>query len=118
MIEKIKSIAIPGKVIPKPEAKAEFYVKGWGKRRGEDALIYMIPNHTKPTKPYEKGITTSEFKKAVEQLQKNGDLTRQWFETTLVSCAKEGGCNFTTMGGIFVLLGIAKYQEKGRYQKL
>jgi hypothetical protein len=38
----------PGTVIPKPEAKDDFTVKGWGKRNGEAALIYFIPNHNDP----------------------------------------------------------------------
>jgi hypothetical protein len=33
-----------GTVIPKPETQDEFMVKGWGKRNGEAALIYFIPN--------------------------------------------------------------------------
>ncbi len=50
----------PGTVIPKPEAKDEFTVKGWGQRNGETALIYFIPNHSDPRKPHEKGITVGE----------------------------------------------------------
>lgn len=35
-----------GTAIPKPEAKAEFRIKGPGRRRGETAIIYTIPSHT------------------------------------------------------------------------
>ena len=91
----------PGTLIPKPKAKGGFIVKGWGIRRGENALIYLIPNWTEPTKTHQKGITTSEWKQAIERL----------------TCAKEGSCNFTTIGGIFELLGYAYYAPPGVYRK-
>ena len=55
-------------VIPKPENKEDFIVKGWGNRRGEDALIYYIPNNKSPSKPYQKGITVSKFEKAYDEI--------------------------------------------------
>ncbi len=106
----------PGTVIPKPNAQADFIVKGWGARRGQRALIYNIPNHKVPTKPYEKGITGSEWEQAFERLTTNGDFSRQWFNRFMPAWAKEGGCNFTTIGGVFVLLGHATY-DHGVYQK-
>ena len=33
----------------------------------------------------------------------------------MTPCAKEGYCNFTTIGGLFELLGHATY-EQGRYR--
>lgn len=95
-----------GSVIPKPSAKDEFIIKGEGKRRGERALIYYIPNHNDSTKPYEKGMTESEFEQAYQQLAKNGKFTRKWFNENMVACSKEGGCNFTTIGGIFEYLDL------------
>jgi hypothetical protein len=41
-----------------------------------------------------------------------------WFDHSMTVCAKEGGCNFTTMGGIFVLLGYAKYSDRGVYRPI
>ncbi len=64
IVVEIKKRVSNDMVIPKPAAQADFTVKGWGKRRGEDALIYRIPNHTDPTHPYEKGITVSEWRQA------------------------------------------------------
>lgn len=117
MIEsRIRKSAPPGTVIPKPEATADFVVKGWGTRRGESALVYCIPNHQQPGKPYEKGITVSEFKKAFAELKRSGEFTRTWFNENLPECAKEGACNFTTIGGIFELLGEASYFERGVYR--
>lgn len=109
--------APPGTVIPKPQARADFIVKGWGKRRGEDALIYTIPNHSNPRAPHEKGVTSSEWKQAFGQLIASGDFSHQWFNECMRACAKEGSCNFTTIGGIFELLGYAKY-DRGSYSRV
>jgi hypothetical protein len=106
----------PGTLIPKPQARGGFIVKGWGTRRGENALIYTIPNWKTPTKPHQKGITTSEWKKAFERLTGAGDFSRSWFNNSMPDCAKEGGCNFTTIGGIFELLGHADYDPSGVYR--
>ena len=114
LIENIQKLQ-QGTVIPKPEATADFKIKGWGERRGESALIYLIPNHKNPSKPLAKGVTISEFKRAHEQIMATGQLTRAWFNSNLASCAKEGGCNFTTIGGIFELLGLASYSSRGTY---
>ena len=104
-----------GMEIPKPEAKEAFRIKGLGTRRGETALIYTIPSHT-GKKPYQKGITISEFEKAYLELKKSGCLTKAWFNRQLPACAKEGSCNFTSLGGIFEMLGFAKYTGRGEYQ--
>ena len=111
IVQQIRNKVYNGTVIPKPDAKADFIVKGWGKRRRDDALIYKIPNHNNPEKPYQKGITEAELEQAYRQIKDNGDFSRDWFNKNMEPCAKEGGCNFTTIGGIFVLLGIADYKR-------
>lgn len=116
--DQIRKKIQPGMEIPKPEAKGKFLVKGWGKRGGEGALIYRIPNHSNPHKPYEKGITLSEFDIAFGHLDECGCFTRKWFSENMLRCSKEGGCNFTTIGGIFVLLGIVRYDRRGVYRKI
>ena len=117
IIEKIKCIAVTGIAIPKLEAKEKFTIKGWGKRRGEDALVYIIPNTKNPQKHNEKGITVSEFEKAYKQLCDSGELTKVWFNKHLGKCANEGSCNFTSLGGIFELLGEAKYEHRCVYKR-
>lgn len=112
---RIRQQVLPGTVIPKPEAKADFVVKGWGRRRGEPALVYTVPNHRNPSRPYEKGIAISEFESAYAQLRTSGRFTRQWFNVHLPECAKEGGCNYTSIGGIFQLLTEAQYASRGLY---
>jgi len=111
VLPEIRSRIASGAVIPKPAATADFTVKGWGRRRGEPALVYLIPNHSDPGRPYEKGITETEFERCFQQLIRSGGITRAWFNTNLPACAKEGPCNFTTMGGIFVLLGLARHER-------
>ncbi len=118
LIERIRATATRGVVIPKPMAKGKFMVKGWGKRRGEPALIYTIPNHKNPSIPYAKGVTVNELEMAFAQLSSAGGFTRTWFNVNLPMCAKEGGCNFTSIGGIFVLLGLARYSGKGVYERV
>jgi len=118
IVEKILQSVPPGTVIPKPEAKGDFVVKAWGRRRGERSLIYSIPNHRNPGRPYEKGITETEFERAYEELRSSGELTRTWFAKNLPGCAKEGSCNYTTLGGIFELPGEAMYSSRGVYECL
>jgi hypothetical protein len=109
--------AIPsGTGIPKPQAHRSFVVKRMGMRAGQDALIYLIPNHKTPSKPYQKGVTISEWVSAYERLASAGEFTRNWFDLNLPRCAREGGCNFTTIGGVFSLLGIASYDGRGSYR--
>lgn len=116
LIEKIRSLQ-QGTVIPKPEATADFTIKGWATRRGEQALVYRIPNHKSPENILVKGVTISEFECAYAEIQSSGQFTRSWFNANLSRCAKEGGCNFTTIGGIFELLGLARH-VRGAYVRI
>jgi hypothetical protein len=109
--------AIPsGTIIPKPAAREDFVVKGWGKRRGDSALVYFIPNHKHPEKPHQKGVNLTEWKLAFDRLVAEGEFSREWFDGTLPECAFEGGCNFTTIGGLMCLLNVARYAERGVYR--
>lgn len=102
-------------IIPKPKAVANFKIKGWGVRRGEPSMIYWIPNHKDLSNPSEKGITISEFERAYIEIMTSRKFTRAWFNANLIACAKEGSCNFTTIGGVFVLLGFMRYASRGIY---
>jgi hypothetical protein len=117
ILAEIEKLMRPGTVIPKPEAKADFVVKAWGERRGSRALIYTIPNNRIPTKPYQKGVTGPEWDQAFAHLMDTGEFTRSWFNQFMPACAKEGGCNFTTIGGVFCALGYADYVQRGVYQR-
>jgi hypothetical protein len=115
IIAQIERTVAPGTVIPKPQARNDFLVKGWGMRRGQRALIYTIPNHKISTKPYEKGVNVSEWAQAFDRLVTAGEFSRSWFKQSMPACAKEGDCNFTTIGGVFELLGHATY-DRGAYR--
>ena len=111
-------IEIPdGTVLPKPKTSQPYYTKGWGRRRGEPALVYFIPNRGNPKNPYEKGITETEFKLAYNKLNISGEFKRKWFNQVLAECAKEGSCNFTTIGDVLELLEEASYSSPGIYKK-
>lgn len=118
ILKRIEETATPGTVIPKPETQNDYLVKGWGERRGERALVYSIPNYGNPGYPHEKGINESEWIRAFEQLTESGELSRSWFRRAMTACNEEGTCQFTTIGGIFELLGEAKYEGRGVYRKI
>ena len=118
VFDEILRLTPRGTVIPKPRPRGKYIIKGLGKRRGETALIYTIPNHKNPQKPYEKGVTDSELEQSYARLTASGTLTRQWFVKTLPECNAEGSCNFTTIGGLFVLLGKAAYEGAGTYRRV
>ena len=118
LFDRILKVALPEAIIPKPKAIGQYRVKGIGTRRNERALVYYIPNHNNPARPYQKGVTVSEFQRAYEHLQTTGELSHQWFNQALPQCAAEGSCNFTTIGGIFILLGEARYADRGIYVRV
>lgn len=110
--------ALPeGTPIPKPKSdRSKLY--GWGKRRGERALVYIMPNHSNPENPHKKGVTVAEFGQAYNRIVEKGEFTREWFKLNMPDCDKEGGCNYTTIGGIFKLIGVAKHDGPGVYRAL
>jgi len=85
IIDRVFKAAPPGTVIPKPAARRAFLVRRLGKRRDERAPIYTIPNHSDPKRPYEKGITATEFEAAYRRLMSFGELTHQCFAHTFLA---------------------------------
>lgn len=117
IIDRIRDEINSGDVIPKPSGAKKFLVKGWEERRGSQALIYTIPNRKIQEDSYQKNITMEEFETSYRQLEENGQFTRKWFNLNVSGCAKQGPCNFTTIGGIFELLSLAQYSGRGVYVK-
>lgn len=117
ILNRIQTEIPDGTAIPKPKSSRPYRTKGWGRRRGEPALVYLVPNRNNPDYPYEKGITESEFGRAYSRLIQSGEFNSTWFEIELAGCAREGDCNFTTIGGIFELLGEASYSDPGSYKR-
>ena len=116
IFNRIRRVAPPGTPIPKPLTRSS-HVSRFDIKRGRPALIYTIRNRRDPHNPHEKGITDREFEAAHDRLVNAGELTRQWFNHRLSLCAAEGPCNFTTIGGVFKLLGLATYERRGVYRK-
>lgn len=116
VFDRIVAAVLPGTTIPKPHATQHVQLKGIGQRRGEDALIYSIPNHNDPSHPYQKGVTRSELEQAYCELRRSKSISRAWFNREMQAAAAEGGCNFTTIGGLFQLIGTARYSSIGKYE--
>jgi hypothetical protein len=110
IFQHIRTEVSPGTRLP----GTNYVVKGFGKRRGEDALVYTIPNTRNPRARSEKGVAQSEWRRAQRQLMDTGELSRAWFSETMRSATAEP-CNFTVIGKVFVLLGLADYKERGRF---
>ena len=64
-----------------------------------------------------KGIAVSEWQQAFERQTSTGEFRRSWFDAAMAGCSTEGGCNYTTIGGIFMLFGLAGRHETGVYRK-
>lgn len=117
ILNRIKKATKPGTQIPKPRSTEIYTVVRWGKSRGEEALVYQIPAKHGTIKPSEKRVTVSAFRKAFDILQKSGKITRSWFAQEFPKLESDGSCNFTTLGGVFVLIGEAWYARPGEYEK-
>jgi hypothetical protein len=104
-----------GTKIPKPES-SEARIKGIGSRRGQTAIVYTMPSHSDSSRPHVKGVTEGEIHASRLQLHATGEFSRSWFNEHLRACKQEGRCNFTTLGGLMVLLGEATY-HRGCYTR-
>ena len=117
IIDRIKTVIRSGTSIPRPRARTPCLVVGWGQSRGETALVYSIPARPGTKRRSTKRIPLSALESAYKILHANGELTRDWFNCNLADCAKDGPCNFTTIGGILQLLGEAHYSGEATYSK-
>jgi len=106
-----------GTKIPKPTAEGTFTIKGEGTVQGERAIVYTIPNRKDPDRPGQKRVTASQLENAYGQLLRTGELTRDWWNDHARLSESEGGCNFTTVGGLLELLGEAEYARRDMYRR-
>jgi hypothetical protein len=90
-----------------------YVVKRCGKRHHEEAIVYYIPNSKQPTKPDEKGFSSSELCHAYSQLLSTKEFTRVWFNSEIERGKFSGGapCNFLAIGAVFVGLDLATKQR-------
>jgi hypothetical protein len=117
LLDRILAELAPGTKIPKPAAQGTFKVKGEGTAYGERAILYTIPNRKNPDRPRQKGVTATQLEQAYGQLLRTGELTRAWWNENVRLSDAEGGCNFTTVGGLLTLLGEAEYASVGVYRR-
>jgi hypothetical protein len=117
LIQRIKNSVQPGRTIIRGPKGSQLTVVRWGQSRGQEALVYSIPNRKVGGKPYTKRITVVDFQDAHKVLMQTGEFTKSWFKEKLPYCAKVGDCNFIMIGGIFGLLGDAWYCRPGVYCK-
>jgi hypothetical protein len=115
--KRIKETIVPGTIIPKPRSTRPYCFMYWGKSRGEEAFVYGIPTKPGTNKSSTKRIPCSVFEEAYKVLQ-TGEITKRWFVKTFPKVNKDGGCDFTTLGGVFQLLGLAEWSKEGVYRRL
>ena len=96
----------PGTRIPKPGSDRRYEIKGWVSVNGEERIAYTVAN---------KAIPISWLRKSLGELSRTGRLESAWFRRAFYKGKDLGGCNFTTVGGLFQLIGIAKYSRPGVY---
>ena len=109
--DQIERKVAPRTVIPKPRAM-DHTVEGYGSnRRGEREMRYTMPCSHGGKKRQKKSVTESEFEEAYRAIEGSGIFTMEWFRQNMPSCASDGECNFYTIGGIFVFLGIADHED-------
>jgi hypothetical protein len=86
--------------------KPDYRVKGLGKSRGEEALVYLVPNRNGGT-PSETRVCCSEWETAYQHLLSGGQMTNKWFAQNIPKATKDGMCSFRFIGEVFVLLEVA-----------
>jgi hypothetical protein len=117
IIPRIKRVIRPGTKIPKPQTRRAYVVIGWGMSRGEEALVYELPTRPGTKRSSRKRIPSSAFEETYRILVDTGEITRDWFVSHYPKLDADGSCNFTTLGGIFVLLEEAVYERPGVYKR-
>lgn len=54
---------------------------------------------------------------AYQRLTETGTFSRAWYRETFPAEARSRPCNFTTIGGVLVVLGFAEYMKNGIYRR-
>jgi hypothetical protein len=116
--DQVRNILKEGIIIPKPRSKEAYRSLGWKSSRGEEAFIYALPKRPKSKRASTKRIPSSVFKEACRILIEDGAITKAWFTEAFPKLNADGSCNFTTLGGVFQILGFAKWAKPGSYKRL
>jgi hypothetical protein len=95
-----------GTSIPKVESTRNHQIKDWSFKGTKESFSYTVAS---------KSMRVSWIRGCFEELGKTGELRTAWFRESFYDGEDLGGCNFTTIGGLFILIGIAKRARKGLY---
>ncbi len=106
LVSEIKSKLPIGTRIPRP--RKDTVIIDYRYIKGVECLSYRIGSDD------EGQLTKMDFDIAYSKLMNQSSITRDWFYAT----RNTKPCDYTTLGGIFILLGIATYIGKGTYIKL
>lgn len=119
IIDEIKKVAKVGVRIPKPKEDSDYRVKEWVQGvEGREVLRYSFPTRSNPNKLYTKPITEGELTASYNKLIDTGELRTKWYKQKFSDIYCKHPCNFTTIGGVFVLIRKAKYVKRGLYEKI
>ena len=64
-----------------------------------------------------KKVTFEEFQAAFDEVDRNGCITRKWYNKAFPRQAKTASCNFTTIGGLLQRFSHVIY-SRGTYSQL
>ena len=96
----------PGACIPKPESRERYQFLGWVRVGGDECFAYSVAN---------KAIPKWWIRDCLTELMQTGELRTKWFRKTFYGSKDLGGCNFTTIGGLFTMAGVARRAARGLY---
>jgi hypothetical protein len=109
--DEVKSLKI-GTAIPKVEEGKSAKLIEFTKSNGDESFKYSIGENGNG-----KCVLKSEIEESFTILQTSGKFTREWHKEHFPQLESGRPCNFTTIGGIFELLGYAKYASRSEYDK-
>lgn len=100
--------------IPKTKGRYTHILKvAIAKIHGEekDSFYYSIGSSSIKAVPFDTLYA------AYRRLTETGTFSRAWYKETFPAEAEDYPCNFTTIGGVLVVLGFAEYIENGVYRR-
>ena len=100
-------------VIPKPHTNTRILKIAVTNINGEDkdGFSYSVGISE------EKAVPFDTLYAAYQRLIGTGILLRAWYNETFPKEAANRPCNFTTIGGVFVVLGFAEHMGNGVYRR-
>lgn len=99
--------------IPKPNTSARILKVAVAKICGEkkDSFYYSIGSSSIKAVPFDTLYA------AYQRLTETGTFSRAWYRETFPAEARSRPGNFTTIGGVLVVLGFAEYMKNDIYRR-